>query len=196
MAQVLKEEIEKKILDYATEDFFQKDYRAANMREIAQKAGIPTGLIYSYFKNKEDLFDAVVSPAYNHINMLLKEEEEIDNSRHPFENFFAREMEFMLTLLKTNRRQFIILIDKSKGTNYENALEDIVSFMRMHIKNHLSGKINLVNAGMDDTFLHIIANSFVESFCEVARHYEGEEWARNMLVLLGKHYFYGINAFG
>lgn len=187
MAQVLKEEIQKRIIKFAVEEFFRKDYRTANMRDIAKNAEIPTGLIYTYFKNKENLFETIIRPTYESIKMLLEMEEQ--SKDHPFGNFFTQEMEFLITLLKEQRKQFIILVDKSGGTRFENAVEDIINFTQIHIKKHLSRKLN----GTDDVFFHILANSFIESIIEIARHYKGEEWANNMIKLVGIQYFYGIN---
>ena len=62
MAQVLKDEIREKILAAALDEFFDRGYKLAAMRNIAAKAQIPTGLIYSYYKNKADLFDAILRP--------------------------------------------------------------------------------------------------------------------------------------
>ena len=47
MAQVLKDEIRENILKAALQEFYEKGYKSAAMREIASKAKIPTGLIYS-----------------------------------------------------------------------------------------------------------------------------------------------------
>lgn len=55
MAQVLKDEILEDILKAALQEFYEKGYRPAAMREIAGRAKILTGLIYSYYKNKESL---------------------------------------------------------------------------------------------------------------------------------------------
>ena len=62
MAQVLKDEIRENILKAALQEFFDKGYQSAAMRNIATQAKIPTGLIYSYYKNKDALFDAVLRP--------------------------------------------------------------------------------------------------------------------------------------
>ena len=193
MAQVLKEDIEKRILKYAVEEFFNRDYRTTKMRTIAENAGIPTGLIYSYFQNKEDLFEAVVQPTYNYLGSLANDGTSLSESH--FENFFLKEAEHLLTMLKTNRKQFIILVDKSSGTKYENSAENLVELTKAHIKDHLSKKMEKSSTVLDDVFFHILANNFVEGLIEIARHYRDDEWARNTIKLLGLQYFYGINAF-
>lgn len=53
MAQVLKDDIKERIFAAALDEFFEKDFKTATMRDIAVRAGIPTGLIYSYYKNKQ-----------------------------------------------------------------------------------------------------------------------------------------------
>ena len=71
MAQVLKEEVRNRILEAAEKVFYKKDYRGAKLTEIAKEANIPVALIYTYFKNKEVLFDAVVSSVYIASSLLL-----------------------------------------------------------------------------------------------------------------------------
>ena len=55
MAQVLKDEIREKILAAALDEFFDRGYKLAAMRNIAAKAQIPTGLIYSSCNNLDYL---------------------------------------------------------------------------------------------------------------------------------------------
>jgi TetR/AcrR family fatty acid metabolism transcriptional regulator len=47
------------IIQAAIEVFSKKDFKNANISEIAQKAGIADGTIYQYFKSKEDLFFSI-----------------------------------------------------------------------------------------------------------------------------------------
>ncbi|HEY8505872.1 MAG TPA: TetR/AcrR family transcriptional regulator, partial [Gemmataceae bacterium] len=54
------------IIEAAFRVFSRKGFQGASNREIAEEAGIAPGLIYRYFRNKEDLFLAVAeakSPA-------------------------------------------------------------------------------------------------------------------------------------
>lgn len=47
------------IIEAAIDVFSKKDFKAASISEIAQKAGVADGTIYQYFKNKEDLFFSI-----------------------------------------------------------------------------------------------------------------------------------------
>ena len=51
------------IITGASEVFLSKGFDAGSMAEIARVAGVSKGTLYVYFKNKEELFDAIVSEA-------------------------------------------------------------------------------------------------------------------------------------
>jgi Leu/Phe-tRNA-protein transferase len=87
---------------------------------------------------------------------------------------------------------YLLERDKSSGTKYENAKEEIIDLTKVHIQKHLRKRIKNSSI-IDDVFYHILANNFLEGVLEIARHYKNEEWANNMVELLSKQYFYGIN---
>ncbi len=51
----------RRILDAAREVFFRDGFMAANLDEVAQKAGVAKGTLYRYFDNKAELYVAVLS---------------------------------------------------------------------------------------------------------------------------------------
>ena len=51
-----KENRRNQILNAAKEIFMSKGLRAATMEEIARKAELSPGTIYTYFRNKEELY--------------------------------------------------------------------------------------------------------------------------------------------
>lgn len=59
MARDTSEERRQRIIQSAFKVFSEKGFRGATNKLIAREAGITPGLIYWYFKNKEDLFNAV-----------------------------------------------------------------------------------------------------------------------------------------
>ena len=60
-------ETKKRILLAAKEEFLQKGYKDAWLRDISAKAGVTTGALYGYFKNKEDLFGTLVENEYHYV---------------------------------------------------------------------------------------------------------------------------------
>ncbi len=62
-----------RVLDVAVAAFAANGYSATNINDIAKKAGISIGAMYSYFASKEDLFLAVVGSAYMLLEDVLTE---------------------------------------------------------------------------------------------------------------------------
>lgn len=55
-----KEDRPREITDAAFEVFAEKGYSGTRVEEVAKRAGVSKGLLYLYFKTKEELFKAVV----------------------------------------------------------------------------------------------------------------------------------------
>jgi len=55
------DERRQEILDCAYQLFSTHGYKRMQMKEISKALGIAHGLVYHYFKSKDDLFDAVIS---------------------------------------------------------------------------------------------------------------------------------------
>ena len=60
------------IIRAAIEVFSNKDFKTASISEIAQKAGVASGTIYQYFKNKEDLFFSIPIEKTNEFQCQLE----------------------------------------------------------------------------------------------------------------------------
>lgn len=188
MAQVLKEEIFERIFEAGVEVFYEKDFRSAKMKDVAERAHIPVGLIYSYFKNKEELFGKIVSTLSVNFDKLIEEEEMAEGL--PSERYKNVAEKYILDLLK-HHKIFVILMDKSQGTKYEDSKEKMISGLEAHIKKSLSEK---AHQPYYDMLYHILASNFAESILEVARHYENRELAKNMLDLVTKCYYKGVDS--
>ncbi|MBQ1478257.1 MAG: TetR/AcrR family transcriptional regulator [Erysipelotrichaceae bacterium] len=73
MAQVLKENLRRDIIEAAKEEFLVYGYKDASMRRIAAKAHMTVGNLYRYFENKEDINMHIVVPTLEKINKVLKQ---------------------------------------------------------------------------------------------------------------------------
>ena len=165
--QVLKAEVKNKILVASEKIFYKKDYRSAKLAEIAEEAGIPVALIYSYFKNKQTLFDETVQPAYHSFILFFKEEESLRCNSVPKKS------------------------DKSVGTKHEKAKSEMVKQIQRHIEMRLESQ---AKEKYDPMLSHILASNFAEGLLEIARHYKSESWARDMLKLMAQYYFMGVQS--
>ena len=64
---------EEKILEAAQELCAERGYSGVRMREIAERAGINTGLLHYYFRKKEALFKAVFKAFFQKFSRQLNE---------------------------------------------------------------------------------------------------------------------------
>jgi len=91
-----KEDRPREITEAAFEVFAEKGYARARVDEVARRAGVSKGLMYLYFKTKEELFKAVVrSVVIKRIDSLLLAVEQTELSsesfiRGPLLEFFKR----------------------------------------------------------------------------------------------------------
>ncbi len=66
-------EEQSKIIDAALDEFAGKDFDAASLNSIIEKAGISKGSMYHYFANKEDLYLYIIDQTMNMKEAFLKE---------------------------------------------------------------------------------------------------------------------------
>ena len=187
--QVLKEEVRERILDAAVQVFYEKDFRSAKMQDIARIADVSASLLYSYFENKEKLFEGVVSSVPLDFDRIAREEESIIADT-PSERYQIAAEEPLLDMLAHHKR-LVILVDKSRGTAYEHAKDDFVESIERHIRRMVNKRAPL---RYPDLLAHVLASNFVESLMEVARHYSSEDEARDMLALIAQCYYEGVNS--
>ena len=188
MAQVLKDDIRERIFEAALDEFYEKDFMTATMRDIAVRAGIPTGLIYSYYKNKRALFDEIVRPVILNLPETLREAEASPNTG--LANYFNIEKKLYKRFFE-KRREFILLVDKSAGTHHHDTKEKLIVTIEEHVKNSLKKRSK---QKYDDLFPHILASNYVESLLEIMRHFKSREWAEEMLDLVAKQFFMGSDS--
>jgi AcrR family transcriptional regulator len=80
-----KEDRPAEITEAALEAFAEKGYAATRVDEVARRAGVSKGLLYLYFKTKEDLFKAVIRSFLSpKIDALISDVEQNDLSAEEF----------------------------------------------------------------------------------------------------------------
>lgn len=186
--QVLKEEVRSRILAAAEKIFYEKDFRSAKLQDIAESADVPVALIYSYFKNKAVLFDSIVEPVYAQFFSAMEEEEKINAP--PAERFTQAGEKYIRNLLQEHKR-FVILMDKSTGTKHEYAKQQMIAGLQAHIERGLQ---TFAQVRPEPMLAHILASNYTEGLLEIARHYQGQAWAEQMLSLMDQCYYHGVES--
>ena len=83
MYKKLDDEILNNILESGIDEFVDRVFSGANMRGIAQRAGVSVGVIYKYFSDKDSFFRACLDHSLQLLDNVLaeavKEEDDFDS---------------------------------------------------------------------------------------------------------------------
>ena len=116
----------------AKNEFMEKGFKSASLRNIVKTAGVTTGAFYGYYKSKEELFDALVGEQYNIFMGKYKETQEAFTHLTPEEqkNGMGVQsgecMDWMTDYAYDNIEEFKLILCCSEGTKYENMVHEMV----------------------------------------------------------------------
>lgn len=137
----IKEENKKnKIIKAAIEIFSKKGFHRATIRDIAAKADVSIGLIYFYFKNKEDILKEIfkqiqhmpietVISSYGNID-FEKAFQIITNRSF---NLIARDFKLIVLFLNESARSF--KLSEFFYQEFLKSIDDVASFFKKYFKN-------------------------------------------------------------
>src|SRR5690606_27373486 len=130
----------KKIMDAAFRLIAKKGYESASVAEIAAAAGVSKGLVYSYFKSKQDLVEKIVANAVSEadagMETLITDDPTVTFEniiRYLFKALKERPDHFRLMFelsFKIDQFEFVHDMAAQKYKFYSGFLEDL--FRRMH----------------------------------------------------------------
>jgi AcrR family transcriptional regulator len=72
------EDKRRQLLDAAVRVFARKGFHASRVGDIAEEAGVAHGLLYHYFKSKDDVLEAVFHENWNLLQLRIASVEETD----------------------------------------------------------------------------------------------------------------------
>lgn len=120
-----------RILRAAKEEFLEKGYKDAWLRDISKKAGVTTGALYGYFKSKKALFGALVDDEYHHLlNMydeILAEFRQLPAERQvtDMKIYTEKGMERMSEYIYDHLGSFKLILCCSEETQYCHLVEEM-----------------------------------------------------------------------
>ena len=130
---MLKGEATKKhLLEVAKEEFLKKGYSEASVRNIAKTAGLTTGAVFRYYKDKAALFDALVSEAADSLIAQFKVAQEAHYDLISVERTIdSRELStdyvnYFINYIYDNFDAFKLVVCCAEGTGYANYIHDLV----------------------------------------------------------------------
>ena len=121
-----------KIQQAALDEFSEKGFLGASLRQIVKHAGVTTGAFYGYFSSKEALFASLVEP---HAAALMGRfmEAQISFAELPDEEQPAHMgvesdsyLHWMVDYICSHREPVKLLLCGAEGTSYEHFVHNMV----------------------------------------------------------------------
>jgi len=117
----MREEKKTLIMDAALEHFSNTGFHATTITHIARHAGISKGLMYNYFKSKEDLLAAIINRSLTEIYGTFNPDHDSQLTPEEFELFIRK----VFSLFREKRQfwKLLLRIMMQQGV-YENLLSE------------------------------------------------------------------------
>ncbi|SHI14750.1 transcriptional regulator, TetR family [Sporobacter termitidis DSM 10068] len=186
---------QEKILYFGRKEFLQKSFQNASLRNIASAAGMTTGAIYTYFKDKNALFEAIVAPVYEQVEKLFVE---LSASYYNAGGIVGEittqnttaELYRVYRLIYDNFDVFRLLVVGAEGSSKADFVHTIVDHEVTQTLAYLDRlkKAKGINAQINRTVLHLISESYINTLLEPVRHNMSYEEAIENLDFLAVFY--------
>lgn len=182
-----------KILDVARQEFMKSDYQNASLREIVKKAGLTTGAFYGYFKNKEQLFDALVSTEYEEMIQMYQDKLDMFFDFSPedqYENMVSVTFDCMKRLkdyMYDHYDAVKLILCHSDGTKYKDFVHRMAA-MDVEATHDFAKTIETVSSEskrVNPVLEHILTSGMFTGFFELIVHdvpkEEADEYMKQLL---------------
>ncbi len=170
--------IDPRLIQSAREEFTKNGFIKADLKTICDNAGVTTGAVYKRYKGKEELFSAVVKDTADTLDSYVAVRKNMDFSGmtdKEVRDTWDMNEEYMLDLFRNlwkMRDDFILLLEKSAGTIYENyshefALKMTDAYMQYYLE---AKKRGLAKADISKEEMHVLCTSFWTAIFEPFVH--------------------------
>lgn len=141
----VKRDKETVILDAALRVIKKKGFHKARMSDIAEEAAISYGLVYHYFKNKEDLFDAILNRWWDGLFGLM---EDINDGVNDVQEKLRQIIDYFLDTYQREPELVNIFI-----TEISRSTANLTSDRLDHFKKSMSLTENVIAEGQERQLL-------------------------------------------
>lgn len=172
-----------KILEFGKRHFIEYGFEKSSLRDICKDACVTTGAFYRHFNDKNELFEAIVSPVANKIisNFFDYEKASIDSVKTK-QNAKVAQVHVEGTIetamfLFDNKEIYSLIINGSYGTSYENFLEKLTGMeddARIKMQK-ISLEADTSSEKISDKGFHIINHAHFLALTEAVLHSENKQ---------------------
>lgn len=188
-----------KILECAKKEFLQKGFKNSSLRNISKEAGVTTGAVYGYFKDKDSLFVELVKDFMDGLKKLIYKIEGNEAKIGMEDLFFSRENRLEQVEIHKEYINYIydnidsakLIIMHSDGSTAGNYMEELSNFLTQFDKERLKGLNYDNNILVDEFIIHMLVKFYISSVCELIEHGKKREEALQYVTTLSTFLFAG-----
>ena len=184
-----------RIFSAAFQEFLEKGYQSASLRNIVKMAGVTTGALYGYYKSKEELFEALVGKHYNFLlDRFCKAQKEFaetppEEQSDKLTSTSGECMYEMLLYAYDHLNECKLILCKSEGTRFSSLIDKMVEIETKGTHDYLKvlEKLGRPSPHIDERLEHILITGMFNTFFELIIH--------EMPLEEAKHYLKEMRAF-
>ncbi len=126
-----KTDITQNIVDAAFQEFLEYGYEKASMRRIAGAVGITAAALYRHFKDKEDMFSALVEPTVTEFRQTYEEMQNTAFAQLPKVGIneiwkdYGGDAKIFMQFIYAHFNVFKLIVCRSHGTRYDSFVHDV-----------------------------------------------------------------------
>jgi len=186
-----------KITEAAFNEFYEKGFNGASLRNIAKAAGATVGAIQIRYKSKDELFACLLKPLLDDINTLFADTKA---------DYFSPADTDILTKLKASMKhesdaiihlifnryeQAVLLLCRSAGSSLEHYFDEIV---QRKIKESIFFFQSVDSPQIDEKLLGLLISAQFDSYRRIVAECSDKETAQRYMDTLMTYHFGGWTA--
>ena len=160
------------LLKSATEEFLEKGFMKASLRNISAKSEVSTNSIYTRFKDKEGLFSTIVKETADGLmNIYLESIQKATYSPDLNQaNYEGEEgTDFVLDYIYQHFTEFKLIFCCSTGSQYEHFLDELGKIEESYYQ-ELVDKYGKEGFTVDPFFIHAFCRAGWQTMYELVAH--------------------------
>lgn len=167
-----------RIKQAAMEEFLEKGFLEASLRQIVKRAGVTTGAFYGYFSSKQALFASIVEPhaakmmgRYVDAHVSFSELPAEEQPEHMGVESGSY-IHWLTDYICEHRDPVKLLICKAEGTGYEDFIHSMVEIEVESTYQYMETLRRLGNdiPELDRSLCHIISSGMLGGIFEIVIH--------------------------
>ena len=178
-------ETREKLLCSAETEFSEKGFMKASLRNICKNAGVTTGALYFFFKDKDDLFVSLVREPLARIRELMHghyaQETQVADEGDFLAQDFSDDYETSLAIIHQMygaREEILILLTKAQGSSLENVLDEIIEISERQYRSLAAlWERHFPDCHMEEHMIHWFSHMQIDVFVYMVTHIDTEEEA-------------------